>query len=57
MKTTRQKYEGECAQCMSCKEWTDILEPCCGGKMIYEGGIISYDSIMEQIEDEESVEL
>lgn len=54
MKTTRQKYEGECGLCMSCKEWTPLLDPCCGGSVLYEGGTINTESLMEEIEAEEN---
>jgi len=56
MNNTREKWEGVCALCMSCKEWTDVLEPCCNSKLLYEGGIISPDDILADIEFEESQE-
>lgn len=41
-------YAGKTGICMSCKEWTEITEPCCGDPVQYEGGWISLDDFDDE---------
>lgn len=49
---TYRKYVDQTGLCHSCKEWTDVLEPCCGFPVEVEGSGEDSDVLWELIEDE-----
>jgi hypothetical protein len=39
----KKKYQGAIGVCTECKEWTSVLDPCCGAPVLYQGSYISID--------------
>jgi len=42
-------WRDECGICLSCKEWTSVLFPCCNSGVSYEGGEIWADDISSNV--------
>lgn len=48
-------YIGECGICNRCGEWTEVLQPCCGVSVSFEGGSIDL-SDFDEVELDEYLE-
>lgn len=35
----------DCGQCTKCGEWCEVLEPCCGAGVAFEGSIVYADEL------------
>lgn len=49
---TYKRHVDDCGICLRCHEWTSILDQCCGGRVIFEGGEVSADDLWDEIEEE-----
>jgi len=50
-KTYRQ-WIGQFGRCTKCHEMTEILNPCCGARVNFEGGDLSWEDLWSDIEEE-----